>query len=68
MKTKQSELKSMVEKIIKKETDFIAIMKGNNNPQVLEMVCRSGARLELAEAVLCSIDGDNVLLKSYGGI
>ena len=67
MKTKQPELKLMINNVIKKESNFIDVMKGNNNPQVLEMVCRSGARLELAEAVLYAIDGDNVLLKTFGG-
>ena len=40
-------------------------MKGNKNPQVVEMALKAEARIEAWDAVLWAINGSGVLLNTY---
>jgi hypothetical protein len=63
---KQSELKKMMQKVVEKNKKLVECFEKNENPQVLEMLVRARAKLELAEDVLGAIDNNPVLLRIEG--
>jgi hypothetical protein len=59
------QLRSKIEAAIAGQKQFVDEMKGNKNPQVVEMVLKCEARIEAWDAVLWAINGSGVLLNTY---
>jgi len=61
------QLRRSIEAAIAHGKEHIAIQAGNRNPQVLETVAATAARIEAWEAVLWAMEGSNVFLDIWAG-
>jgi len=59
------QLRSRIEAAIAGQKQFVTEMKGNKNPQVVEMALKAEARIEAWDAVLWAINGSGALLNTY---
>lgn len=60
------ELRVMTQAVADKTRRDVAAFKGNQNPQVIEMLRKAESELYLAEAVLSALGGDRVPLRMMG--
>jgi hypothetical protein len=67
MKPTMPQLRSKIEAAIAGQKQFVDEMKGNRNPQVVEMVLKCEARIEAWEDVVDAMNGSGAALGIWAG-
>ena len=60
-----AQLRGLLQQLVKRKGSMVSSNEHDKNPQVVAMVAKARAELELAESILRALNGDMVDLKLY---